>query len=144
MMTSKKKLLPQRRNGATENRHAPSLEPGRRCAVAPLREKSSFDVPALQRRTLRNQVMTRRWIETPDLFRMTVHTREAAILIDREQLFVQVFSRADFVVTFGARCDRHIWLQPTERYSFGDVDVARRTLRYVLLLVTATIVNELR
>ena len=88
--------------------------------------------------------MTRRWIETPDLFRMTVHTREAAILINRVQLFVQVFSRADFVVTFGARCDRHIWLQPTERYSFGDVDVARRTLRYVLLLVTATIVNELR
>jgi hypothetical protein len=75
---------------------------------------------------------------------MTVHTREAAILINRVQLFVQVFSCADFVVTFGARCDRHIWLQPTERYSFGDVDVARRTLRYVLLLVTATIVNELR
>ena len=87
--------------------------------------------------------MTRRWIETPDPFRMTVHTREAAILINRVQLFVQVFSRADFVVTFGARCDRHIWFQPTERYSFGDVDVAGRTFRDMLFLVTSTIVYEL-
>ena len=92
---------------------SPVVGPGR----TPLREeevvpdKSSFNVPALQRRTLRNQVMTRRRIETPDLFRMTVHTREDSILIDRLQLFVQILSAADFVVTLCTRRDRYVRLQ---------------------------------
>ena len=36
--------------------------------------------------------MTRRRIEAPDLLGMTVHTRESAILIDRDQLFTQILS----------------------------------------------------
>src|SRR5262245_29785101 len=84
----------------------PAPRPPRKEVVVPT--QSSFDVPTLQRRTLRNQVMTRRRVETPDLFRMAIHTREAAILIDRDQLFAQILPQAIFVMTLGAGCDRHI------------------------------------
>jgi hypothetical protein len=104
----------------------------------------SFNIPALQRRSFRYQVMTRRWIETPDLLRMAIHTREAAILINRDQLFAQVLTQAIFVMTLSTRCDLNIRLQPAERCGFRDVDMARRALGDVLLLLAATIVYELR
>jgi len=66
------------------------LKPLREEEVVPT--KSSFNVPAPQRRPLRNQVMTRGWIEAADLFGMAIHTREAAILVERIQLIIQILS----------------------------------------------------
>ena len=66
------------------NSRAAVLAPRPRREEEVVRDKLSFDVPALQRRTLRNQVMTRRRIKASGFLRMTIHTREAAILINRD------------------------------------------------------------
>ena len=87
--------------------------------------------------------MTRRWIEAADVRRVTIHADERAILIDRIQLGVEIFSQTDFVVTLSARRYRHIRLQATQRSSFRNVDMTRRTLEDVLLLLAAAVVNEL-
>src|ERR1043165_1078831 len=79
-----------------------------------LPERASFNVLTLQRRPLRDHVVTRGRIETADLFGMTIPTREAAILIDRIQLFVQILSGSVFVMTLSARRNRHVRLQPTQ------------------------------
>ena len=47
-------------------------------------------------------------------------------------------------MTFGARRDRNVRFQTSERRGFRDVDMARRALRDVLFLLTAAFVNELR
>ena len=47
-------------------------------------------------------------------------------------------------MTLSARRDRHIGFQPAQRCGFRDVDVTRRALRDVLLLLTTAIVYELR
>ena len=120
----------------------PGRTPSRKEKV--LTAKSSFDVPALQRRPLGNQVVTRRRIETSNLFSVTIHTCEAAILINRHQLFTQILPQPIFVMTLCARGDRHIGFQASQRCGFCDVDMARRALRNVLLLLTTTIVHELR
>ena len=88
--------------------------------------------------------MTRRRIEAADFFRVTVNTRKAPALINRHQLFTQILPEPIFVMTLGTRRDRHIRLQPAQRCGFRDVDVARRALRHVLFLLTATFMNELR
>ena len=46
-------------------------------------------------------------------------------------------------MTLGARRDRHIGFQTAQRCGFGDVDVAGRTFRDMLFLLTPTIVYEL-
>ena len=88
--------------------------------------------------------MTRRWIETADVRRVTIHADERAILIDRTQLDIKILSQAGFVVAFSARRYRDIRLQATQRHSFRNVDMARRTFRRVLFLLAATFMNELR
>ena len=75
---------------------------------------------------------------------MAINANERAILVDRNQLFTQILSQAIFVMTFGARRDGYVRLQASERRGFRDVDVARRTLCNVLLLLTAAFVKELR
>ena len=47
-------------------------------------------------------------------------------------------------MTFGARGDRNVGFQATERCGFRDVYMARRALRDVLFLLTAAFVNVLR
>ena len=47
-------------------------------------------------------------------------------------------------MTLCARGDWNVRFQASERRGFRDVDVARRTLRDVLFLLTTTFVNELR
>ncbi len=88
--------------------------------------------------------MTRRRIEIADVRCVTVHTRKVPILIDRNELLAQILSQTVFVMAFGARGDRHIGFQATQRRGFRDVDVARRTLPDVLFLLTPTIMYELR
>ena len=88
--------------------------------------------------------MTRRWIEAADVRRMTVHADERAILIDRIQLCVQILSQAVFVVTLSTRRYRHIRFQTTQGRRFRDVDMTRRALRDVFLLLATAVVNELR
>src|ERR1041384_8212187 len=47
-------------------------------------------------------------------------------------------------MTLRTRRDRHIRFQPAQRRGLRDVDMARRAFRDVLLLLAATIVDELR
>jgi hypothetical protein len=75
---------------------------------------------------------------------MAIDANEGAILVDRQQLFTEILSQTVFVVTFGARRDRNVGFQTTQRLGFRDVDMARRTLGDVLFLLTAAFVNELR
>jgi hypothetical protein len=75
---------------------------------------------------------------------MTIPAREVSILIDRHEFFIQILSRASFVVTLGTRSDRHVRFQAAQRRGFRDVDVTGRTFRDVLFLLAATIVNEFR
>ena len=81
----------------------------------PLLFDCSSDVLALQRRSLRYQIMTRRWIEISDIRRVTVDTRETAILINRNQFLIQILSEAIFVMTLSTRRYRHIGFQPAQR-----------------------------
>src|ERR1700741_2705444 len=48
----------------------------------------SFDVLSLQWRPLCNEIVTGGWIETADVRRVAVDTREVAVLIDRYKLSI--------------------------------------------------------
>ena len=76
--------------------------------------ENSLDVLALQWRPLGDQVVTRGWIEASDLICMTIHTREAAILIDRRQLLIQILASSYLVVTLSTRRDWYIWFEPAQ------------------------------
>ena len=87
--------------------------------------------------------MTRRWIETADVWRVTVDTREIPVLIDRHKLRIQILSKPVFVMAFSTRRDRYIWFQSSQRGGFGDVDVARGALGYVLLFLATSFMQIL-
>lgn len=80
----------------------------------------------------------------PDIRGVTVLADKVSILVDPQQLFIQILSRPDFVVTLSAPRDGNVGLQTSERCCFRDVDVAGRTLQDVILLLTAAFMNELR
>lgn len=84
------------------------------------------------------------WIEGSDIWLVAINADECAILIDRYQLLIEILSQPIFVVTFSTCGDRNVRLQASKRCGFRDVDMARRALRDVLLLLTAAVVNELR
>ena len=88
--------------------------------------------------------MARRWIEGTDVRLVAVDANESSILVDRQQLFTEILSQTIFVMTLGARRDRNVRFQTSERRGFRDVDMASRTLRDVLLPLTTSFVNELR
>ena len=87
--------------------------------------------------------MAGRRIETTDVRRVTVDTREVSVFIDRDKLGIQILSESILVVTLSATCDRDVGLQSSKRCSFGDVDMTRGALCDVLLLFTTTLVHEL-
>ena len=87
--------------------------------------------------------MTPRRILVADVWRMAISTSEVAILIECNQLFVQILSQTFLVMTLSARRYRHVRFQTSKCCGFGDVDMARRALRNVLLLLAAAVVYEL-
>ena len=101
----------------------------------------SSDVLALQRRSLRYQIMTRRWIEISDIRRVTIDTRETAVLVDSNQFLTQILPQTIFVMTLSARRYRNVRFQPAQRCRLGDVDVTRCALGDVLLLLTTAIMQ---
>ena len=54
--------------------------------------------------------MTGRRIEAADVRRVAIGADERAVLVDCRQFFADVLSQALFVMTLGARSDRHVRL----------------------------------
>jgi len=83
-------------------------------------------------------------IQAADTGLVAIDADERAILIDGQQLFAQILPQAVFVMTLGARRNRHVRFQTSKRRGFRDVDVASRAFCNVLFLLAAAFVNELR
>ena len=102
----------------------------------------SFDVFALQRISLRDQIVAGWRIEATDTVLVAIGADERAILIDRQQLFVQILARTHFVMTLRAGRNGNVRFQTSKRRGFSDVDVARCAFVDVMFLFTAAFVNE--
>lgn len=87
--------------------------------------------------------MTRRRIESPDIRLVTIRAHKLAVLIERHQLRIQILSQPVLVMTLGARRDRHIRFQPSQRRSLCDVDMTRRALGDVLLSLATAFMHVL-
>ena len=87
------------------------------CVFASLREKNSSSsyIPALDWRPLRDQVVTSRWIEAAYFCLVTIDASEGAVLVERQQLFVQILPQTILVVTLSTRRYRHIRFQSAQR-----------------------------